>query len=152
MAAEFSALCTWWDNYPKDAIANWLSEGAIMISCKCHVLSAMYRGWKLGGGGGGSICGMLIPFLVCFQLEVFLGLCLWSSQRDGVWHLTRCLARHLHWFCNGEARKVGEVPQFTPLQTCVAGPGLEEPSRASRSEHIFITIAKACIMLLKPDT
>lgn len=51
MAAEFSALCTWWDNYPKDAIANWLSEGAIIISYKCHVLSAMYRGWNCVVGG-----------------------------------------------------------------------------------------------------
>lgn len=70
---------------------------------------------------------MHIPLLVCFQLEVSPGLCLLGARRDGVWPLTRCVARRLHWASSGEAGKVGKVPQFAPLQTWVAGPGLEEP-------------------------
>lgn len=87
-----------------------------------------YRGWKgMVGKKKRVICGMVIPLLVCFQLEVSLGLWLLSAQSDGVWCLTGCIARCLRWASSGEAGKVCKVPWFTPLQTCMAGPGLEKP-------------------------
>lgn len=46
-------------------------------------------------------------------------------SEGGVWHQTQWVAHHLQ--CSRQGRKVGEVPQLTPLQSFVVGPGLEDP-------------------------
>ena len=64
----------------------------------------------------------------------------WRSLWGCVCWVLRAVAYRLCWVSSGEAGKVGKVPWFTPLQTCVSGRAL-----ASRSEHVFMTLQR-CVL------
>ena len=115
-----------------------------MISCTCHV----QRLERHGGGKKKGICGMLIPLLVCFQLEVSV---LMSVERPEGWGLVSdsvcCTPSPLNLQRRGKEGWQGPTVH-SPANLC--GRSRSGRALASRSERIFMTAAKVYAMLLKP--